>query len=256
MEEPSEFSEGGQILIKITIDEDACVGCELCVDECPTDVFDFNKEKQIPEIVREKECFGCLSCSEICPAAAITHKDIEHSEEYHHNEENLKLVARLAIDVPLPNSPSDDKHIKAALGDLGLRLLSVASIFRQTYGGSLPAIGTMAGRMLAAQLSKHRIPESFQEALEKAAEQFAPAWVINPDYDGNSKLSMKVGTCFIRELCGEEGIELGGDLCVLFYSYMAGYMGKMGNARLKLIESYPGSEECRYDVEVFNKNDG
>ncbi len=240
-------------MIKITIDEDACVGCELCVDECPTDVFEFNEEKQIPEVVREKECFGCLSCSEICPATAITHEDIIHSEDYYHDEENLKLASKLAVDVPLLHTPSDDKHREAALGDLGIRLLSVASIFRQTLGGSFPAVGTMAGRTLATQLPRYRVPESLQEALDIAVQQFAPTWDIKPEYDGSSKLEIKVGTCFIRELCVEEGIELGGDLCVLFYNYMAGYIGKLGNARLKLIESCPGSKECKYDVEVFVK---
>ncbi|NOQ22006.1 MAG: 4Fe-4S dicluster domain-containing protein [Candidatus Aegiribacteria sp.] len=238
-------------MIKIIIDEDACVGCELCVDECPTDVFEFNEEKKIPEVVREKECFGCLSCSEICPATAITHEDIVHSEDYYHDEENLKLASKLAVDVPLPNTPSDEAHRKAALDDLGIRLLAVASIFRQTLGGSLPAVGTMAGRTLATQLPKYRIPESFQEVLDIAVQQFSPAWDINTDYNGSSKLEIKVGACFIRELCGEEGIELGGDLCVLFYNYMAGYVGKMGNRRLRLIESCPGSKECRYDVELF-----
>ncbi len=240
-------------MIKIIIDEDACVGCELCVDECPTDVFEFNEEKRIPEVVREKECFGCLSCSEICPATAITHEDILHSEEYYHDEENLKLASRLAVDVPLPLVPSDNKHRKAALEDLGIRLLAVASIFRQTLGGSLPAVGTMAGRTLATQLPRYRIPESFQEALDIVVQQFTPAWNIKPDYDGGSKLNMQVKNCFIRELCKEEGIELGGDLCILFYNYLAGYAGKLGNARLKLIKSSPGIKECKYDVEVFVK---
>ena len=240
-------------MIKIIIDEDACVGCELCVDECPTDVFEFNEEKKIPEIVREKECFGCLSCSEICPATAITHEDIIHSEDYYHDEENLKLASKLAVDVQLPNTPSDEAHKHAALEDLGIRLLSIASIFRQTLGGSLPAVGTMAGRTLATQLPRYRVPQSFQEALDLAVDQFTPAWDLKPEYDGASKLSIKVKSCFIRELCKEEGIELGEDLCILFYNYLAGYTGKLGNARLKLIESCPGPKECKYDVEVFVK---
>ncbi len=239
------------MMIKIIIDEDACVGCELCVDECPTDVFEFNEEKKIPEVVKEKECFGCLSCSEICPASAITHEDIVNSEEYYHDEENILLASRLAVDVPLPNVPSDEEHRKAALEDLGIRLLSMAAIFRQTLGGSLPAVGTMAGRTLATQLPRYRVPESFQEALDIAVAQFTPAWDLKPDYDGGSKLEIKVKNCFIRELCKEEGIELGGDLCILFYNYLAGYTGKLGNARLKLLESCPGSKECKYDIEVF-----
>lgn len=240
-------------MIKITVDEDACVGCTLCVDECPTDVFEFDEEKRIPKVVREKECFGCLSCSQICPASAITHEDFVHSEDHYHDEDNLKLASRLAVDVPLPHAPSDDKHRKAALEDLGIRLLSVASVFRQTLGGSLPAVGTMAGRTLATQLPRYRVPENFQEAVDMAVSQFSPAWDLKPDYDGSSKLDVKVGKCFIRELCKDEGIELGGDLCVLFYNYLAGYVGKMGEARLKLLESKPGDKECAYCVEVFTR---
>lgn len=240
-------------MIRITIDEDACVGCTLCVEECPTDVFEFDEEKLIPEVVKEKECFGCLSCSEICPASAIAHEDIVHSEDHYHDEDNILLASRLATKVPLPHAPSDDGHRKAALEDLGIRLLSVASVFRQTLGGSLPAVGTMAGRTLATQLPRYRVPENFDEVLDLAVEQFAPAWEIIPEYDSASALELKVGTCFIRDLCRDEGIELGGDLCVLFYNYMAGYMGRMGNARLKLLESCPGNKECSYSVEVFTK---
>ncbi|MFO8183705.1 MAG: 4Fe-4S binding protein [Candidatus Aegiribacteria sp.] len=240
-------------MIRITIDEDACVGCTLCVEECPTDVFEFDEEKLIPRVVKEKECFGCLSCSEICPASAIIHEDIIHSEDHYHDEDNIRLASRLAANVPLPHAPSDDAHRKAALEDLGIRLLSVASVFRQTLGGSLPAVGTMAGRTLATQLPRYRVPKDFQEALDLAVEQFSPAWEIGPEYDGASGLELKVGTCFIRELCRNEEIELGGDLCVLFYNYMAGYMGRMGNARLKLLESCPGDDECGYRVEVFTR---
>lgn len=240
-------------MIRITIDEEACVGCTLCVDECPTDVFEFDEEKRVPKVVREKECFGCLSCSQICPASAITHEDIVHSEDHYHDEENIRLASRLAVDVPLPHAPSDDKHRNAALGDLGIRLLSVAAVFRQTLGGSLPAVGTMAGMTLATQLPRYRVPENFQEALDMAVGQFAPAWDLKPDYDGKSGLEVKVGTCFIRELCKAEGIELGGDLCVLFYNYLAGYLGRMGEARLKLKESTPGDSKCAYKVEVYTK---
>ncbi len=240
-------------MIKITIDEEACVGCTLCVDECPTDVFEFDEEKRIPKVVKEKECFGCLSCSEICPASAITHEDVIRSEEYYHDMDNIKLASLLATEVHLPNTPSDDKHKKSALDDLGIRLLSVASVFRQTLGGSLPAVGTMAGRTLATQLPRYHVPEDFKEALKMAVEQFSPTWDLKPDYDGASKLDIKVGTCFIRELCKDEGIELGGDLCVLFYNYIAGYLGRMGDARLKLLQSTPGPKECKYNVEVFTK---
>lgn len=237
-------------MVRVRIDEEACVGCTLCVDECPTDVFEFDEEKRIPEVIHEKECFGCLSCSEICPATAILHEDLIHSEDHYHDEDNLLLASRLAVNVPLPHAPSDDAHREAALNDLGIRLLSVASVFRQTLGGSLPAVGTMAGRTLATQLPRYHVPEDFGEALDMSVSQFSPAWEVETDYDGKSGLRIKVKKCFVRELCREEDIELGGDLCVLFYNYMAGYIGSLGKARIKLVESCPG-DECSYNVEVF-----
>ncbi|MFO7951084.1 MAG: 4Fe-4S binding protein [Candidatus Fermentibacteraceae bacterium] len=240
-------------MIEIKIDEDACVGCQLCVDECPTDVFEFDEEKAIPVVEHDKECFGCLSCSEICPSDAIEHRGVERSEDHYHEPYTLELASRLAPNVPLPHVPDDPERRKAALEDLGVRLLSVASVFRHTLGGSLPAVGTMAGRTLATQLPRYQVPKDFQEALDLAVRQFAPAWELSPSYDGAEKLEIDVGTCFIRELCGEEGIELGGDLCVLFYNYLAGYIGRMGGARLKLEESQPGDSGCRCRVKVFRR---
>ena len=240
-------------MIEIRIDEDACVGCQLCVDECPTDVFEFDDEKALPVVKHEKECFGCLSCSEICPADAVIHQGVERSEDHYHENYTLDLARKLAPNVPLPNAPDDEGKRKAALEDLGVRLLSVAAVFRHTLGGSLPAVGTMAGRTLATQLPRYQQPEGLQEALDLAVSQFSPAWELKPDYDGDEKLTVDVGNCFIRELCKEEGIELGGDLCVLFYNYLAGYLGKMGGARLKLEDSQPGDSSCSYKVKVFKR---
>ncbi|MCX7727632.1 MAG: 4Fe-4S binding protein, partial [Chitinispirillaceae bacterium] len=62
--------------IKISIDEKACVGCSLCVEICPTKVFENRVDKKEPVVAKEKECFGCLSCTEICPATAINHTNL------------------------------------------------------------------------------------------------------------------------------------------------------------------------------------
>lgn len=239
-------------MIKIKVDENACVGCALCVDECPTDVFEFDEAKKIPVVKHEEECFGCFSCSEICPAEAIVHEGAELSSNFYHESYAMDLAEKLLPGVVQQADFSDEAQQNAALGDLGIRLLSIASVFRHTLGGSMPAVGTMAGRTLATQLPRYQEPGSFQDVLQLAKEQFSPSWDLNFSEDGDN-LEIKTGTCFIRELCMKEGIELGGDLCVLFYNNLAGYLGKMSGDRLKLEEMSPGADSCKYKVKMFRK---
>lgn len=237
-------------MIKVLIDEDACVSCTLCVDECPTDVFEFDEEKNLPIVKRENECFGCFSCSEVCPSEAITHEGAELSRNFYHDNYVLDLAAKLTPGTPQATDVSDKVEQEQALEDLGIRLLSIAAVFRHTLGGSMPAVGTMAGRTLANQLPRYHVPESFAEVLEMATEQFQPSWDLNFSVEAD-QLTITTKTCFIRELCTREGIELGGDLCVLFYNNLAGYLGKMSGMRLKLLSMEPGSDQCQYRVKTF-----
>lgn len=62
---------------KLTIREERCKGCELCVSVCPKGVLQINKEKPNPAgyfpacVVAQEECVGCLSCVRMCPDVAI-----------------------------------------------------------------------------------------------------------------------------------------------------------------------------------------
>lgn len=61
--------------LEITVHEQACRGCEMCVDICPTKVFEFNSEKRLCEVKHAEDCIGCLSCAYLCPSGAISHKN-------------------------------------------------------------------------------------------------------------------------------------------------------------------------------------
>jgi L-aspartate semialdehyde sulfurtransferase ferredoxin len=240
-------------MIEIKIDEQACVGCTLCVDKCPTKVFEFDETKAVPRVVKPGECFGCLSCSEICPATAIRHEGVTHSENHYYDPGAVEMAARIASDPTAVNFPSDAASRGRAIEDLGVRLLSVASIFRQTLGDSLPAAGTMAGRTLATQLPRYQTPKDFAEALSIVSGTLAPAWELSPAYDGAENLKLTIKGCFIRDLCRSGKIELGGDLCVLFQNYLTGYLAKIAGTRLKLESAVPGDKACVYTMKVFQK---
>ena len=56
------------------IDYSSCNGCGICYEECPTDVFGWDKEKKRPTVIRPEECTYCVICEIDCPEVAI---DIE-----------------------------------------------------------------------------------------------------------------------------------------------------------------------------------
>ena len=237
-------------MIEIAVDEKACVSCSLCAEVCPTDVFVWDEDNGVPKVDRPGECFGCLSCSEICPPHCITHEGVELAESHYHDPYALRLASRLAADVSGRfNVPSDAASQNQAAADLGVRLRSVAEVFKRTLGGSLPAVGTMAGRTLARHLPRYREPRGLDEALVLAKKQFAPAWEFETIRDGE-ELTINVDRCFVRETCEREGQEIGSEMCVLFYNYLAGYLGRMGKVRLRLMNADRGAE-CCYGVKIY-----
>lgn len=239
-------------MIDITIDEKACVGCTLCVDCCQTGVFTFSQEKQVAVVAKPKECFGCLSCTEICPATAISHNGVARSEAYYHDQRAVQLAAAMKADNWLaPNVPQSSEQWDRALTDLGVRLLSIASVFKQTVGSGLPAVGTLAGRTLAGQLPRYQVCQSLEQALQLAHDQFKPAWELESRLEGTDMLTIEVKGCFVRELCQREKIELGSELCTLFFYYLNGYISKMGNARLRLMKTDRGVSVCRYEMKRY-----
>jgi len=237
--------------IEIQCDEKACVGCSLCVDECPTHVLEMDEKKTIPKVVAPKECFGCLSCSEICPATAITHKNVPLSECYYHDSGSLKLVSKLGTPERAFNTPDDDAHIGKALEDLGIRLLSVTSVLKQTLGQSLPSVGTMAGITLASQLPRYQPPQTREEALRLLVQTFSPAWEMTPAISQDS-LTMTITACAVRDICSREKIGLGGDICTLFYNYFAGYLSKIGKLRPRLGTVERGNNKCVYTIKLYD----
>jgi len=52
-----------------SIDPDICIGCQLCIGQCPYSAIEFNQFAGISE-VNSAICKGCGSCSGICPSGA------------------------------------------------------------------------------------------------------------------------------------------------------------------------------------------
>ena len=60
--------------MKVSIDKEECIGCELCADQCP-DIFEMDEEvaivKKQPDSAEEE----CVTLAEdACPTNAISHE--------------------------------------------------------------------------------------------------------------------------------------------------------------------------------------
>lgn len=236
-------------MIEIAVDEKACVSCGLCVDACPTQVFRFNTDRDLPEVAKPSECFGCLSCSEICPADALDHQGAARSQCFYHDPYALDLAQKLSTSPPQFNVIRDAAGRQGAMRDLAVRLLSVSAVLKDIMGGGLAPVGLMAGRALATQLPRYQPPRTLEEALGLARQEFSPAWDLNFKQEGEG-LKIEIGTCFVRELCAGEKMKLGGELCVLFTNYLSGYLGKMAKKQMRITATNRSDERCTYEGKV------
>lgn len=240
-------------MITISIDEKACVSCSLCVDICPTKVFTFDSVKDLPMVSLPKECFGCLSCSEICPSNAIQHSGTSLSSCFHHDSYCTNITGKLAVAEPASFDAIDTPSgLEAAMRDISVRLLSVGAVLKDVVGAGLPSVGLMAGRSLASQLPRYRPPKNIEEAFELAKKEFAPAWELEFEQDADD-IKVHVKECFVRGLCKKENLPLGGELCILFFNYLSGYLGKMTKTQLKLVTADRSTESCCYDVKIIRR---
>ncbi|GBG09831.1 4Fe-4S ferredoxin [Paenibacillus sp. MY03] len=51
------------------VSAERCIGCNICVKVCPTNVFD--KTDHAPVIKRQEDCQTCFICEAYCPVDAL-----------------------------------------------------------------------------------------------------------------------------------------------------------------------------------------
>ena len=65
-------------MAKVTVNEDICKGCGLCVDACPKHILmldrnKINRKGHNPAVMTDQsKCIGCAFCATMCPDCVIT----------------------------------------------------------------------------------------------------------------------------------------------------------------------------------------
>lgn len=52
------------------VSADRCIGCDVCIRACPTNVFQRGPDR-IPVIARQDDCQTCFMCEAWCPVDAL-----------------------------------------------------------------------------------------------------------------------------------------------------------------------------------------
>ena len=91
----------------ITVDEEKCIYCGSCLEECPFRLLEMKTENSLPtpkEIeVRsaEKRCINCGHCMAVCPVGALTLNGTSHglmaSPGIQSPEECLEIRPELSV---------------------------------------------------------------------------------------------------------------------------------------------------------------
>jgi NAD-dependent dihydropyrimidine dehydrogenase PreA subunit len=81
-------------MISIRLREEACRGCQMCVEVCPTHVFSFDAAAAKAKPVNADDCFGCLSCAFLCPSQAIVHEGVYAVKNFYRDLEFSRRIAR------------------------------------------------------------------------------------------------------------------------------------------------------------------
>jgi len=70
------------------INEDLCVGCGVCVDDCPVEAITLKENQKA--IINDNVCIRCGKCHETCPEDAVRHDSERIPQEVEANLEKTK----------------------------------------------------------------------------------------------------------------------------------------------------------------------
>ncbi len=74
------------------VNEDLCVGCGVCVDDCPVDAITLKEDQKA--VINDDACIRCGQCHDICPQEAVRHDSERIPQEVEANVEKTKILLK------------------------------------------------------------------------------------------------------------------------------------------------------------------
>lgn len=209
----------------VHIEEAGCRDCGLCVEICPTDVFEADAPKRLARVVRQDDCIGCTSCVYLCPSRCLTVTSDHPQRPFHRMESNAALIARFLQQVPATGQLGQADY-DGALRDTHVRLKALGDALKEIMGRGQRAVGRSAGTLAAAHMPEMYEATGLPQLLAAMRRRFAHAFEFDARIDADTQAAtLTFPACAMHKVVAAQGEPAGtANLCELFHEYFAGLM--------------------------------
>lgn len=208
----------------VHIEEAGCRDCGLCVEICPTKVFDDDAGKKLAKVARQDDCIGCTSCVYLCPSRCLSVSEAKLQRPFHRIDNDTALVSRFLQQAP-PTEPLSAADFDEALADTQVRIRALAAALKEIMGRGQKAVGRSAGNLAAAHMPEMYETTKMKDLLAGLHRRFAHAFDFEAKLDDDGGVSLAFTTCALHRVVAAQGEVAGGaTLCELFHEYLAGLM--------------------------------
>jgi len=209
----------------VQIEEAGCRDCGLCVEICPTKVFEEDAPKKLAKVVRQDDCIGCTSCVYLCPSRCLSVTAEKPQRPFHRMESNRALISRFLQQVPATQQLGQGDYDEA-LKDTHVRLKALSDALKEIMGRGQRAVGRAAGNLAAAHMPEMYETTDLGQLLKGMSRRFAHAFDFQAQIEGDAQsATLTFPACAMHKVVAAQGEPAGtANLCELFHEYFAGLM--------------------------------
>lgn len=208
----------------VHIEESGCRDCSLCVEICPTKVFEEEAGKKLAKVVRQDDCIGCTSCVYLCPSHCVSVTDTKLQRPFHRLDTDATLISRFLQQVPATDQLTAEDY-NEALSDSQVRMKALSAALKEIMGRGYKAVGRSAGNLAASHMPEMYEATALKDLIAGLRKRFANAFEFDAKLEDDGAVTLTFPACALHKVVSSQGEVVGSaTLCELFHEYFAGLM--------------------------------